>query len=79
MPAVSKAQWRAMKAAAAGKSTLGIPQSVGKEFAGGGLPSNVPERIKHPEGNEAPIRYGKKGADISGKYSMDDTSYHRKK
>src|SRR5690349_15041557 len=33
MPAVSKAQNRAMQAAAAGNSTLGIPQSVGKEFA----------------------------------------------
>jgi len=32
MPATSAAQFRAMKAAAAGKSTLGIPQAVGKEF-----------------------------------------------
>lgn len=32
MPSVSKKQARAMRAAAAGKSTLGIPQSVGKEF-----------------------------------------------
>jgi hypothetical protein len=31
-PPVSEAQRRAMHAAAAGKSTLGIPQSVGKEF-----------------------------------------------
>jgi len=32
MPATSAAQFRAMKAAAAGKSTLGIPPAVGKEF-----------------------------------------------
>lgn len=32
MPPKSKAQHRAMRAAAAGKSTLGIPASVGKEY-----------------------------------------------
>ena len=41
-PPVSEAQRRAMFAAASGKSTLGIPKSVGKEFAdadeGGKLP-----------------------------------------
>lgn len=34
MPAKSKAQFRAMQAAAHGKSTLGIPADVGKEFVG---------------------------------------------
>jgi hypothetical protein len=34
MPAKSEKQRRAMYAAAAGKSTLGIPVSVGKEFVG---------------------------------------------
>jgi len=33
MPSVSRAQQAAMHAAAAGKSTIGIPQSVGEEFA----------------------------------------------
>lgn len=33
MPATSKSQLRAMLAAAAGKSSLGIPASVGREFA----------------------------------------------
>ena len=33
MPAVSQAQARAMFAAKEGKSTIGIPQSVGAEFA----------------------------------------------
>lgn len=58
-PPVSEAQRRAMHAAAGGKSTLGIPKSVGKEFAeadkGGKLPekkkdkANKAESIKHPE------------------------------
>lgn len=42
MPPVSQAQRAAMRAAAAGKSTLGIPKKVGKEFdradKGGKLP-----------------------------------------
>lgn len=33
MPSVSEKQRKAMQAAAHGKSTLGIPASVGKEFA----------------------------------------------
>lgn len=33
MPSTSKAQHAAMEAAAHGKSTLGIPKKVGKEFA----------------------------------------------
>lgn len=36
MPAKTAKQGRAMAAAAAGKSTLGIPQSVGREFMGYG-------------------------------------------
>lgn len=50
MPPVSQAQRRAMRAAAAGKSTLGIPKKVGKEFSaadpGGKLPKRKPVR-KH--------------------------------
>ena len=48
MPPVSEAQRRAMFAAKSGKSTLGIPKKVGKEFAeadtGGKLPSVAPKR-----------------------------------
>jgi len=33
MPSVSRAQQKAMHAAARGKSTLGIPKKVGKEFS----------------------------------------------
>ena len=45
MPPVSQAQRGAMYAAAEGKSTLGIPKKVGKEFTkadtGGKLPKHV--------------------------------------
>src|SRR5215469_183139 len=48
MPPVSQSQRRAMWAAAAGHSNIGIPQSVGKEFAesdpGGKLPQRVHKR-----------------------------------
>jgi hypothetical protein len=50
MPAVSQAQRRAMFAAKAGKSTLGIPQKVGAEFVkadkGGKLPAKAPKKGK---------------------------------
>ena len=46
MPIVSEAQRKAMYAAAAGKSTLGIPKSVGKDFvAAGPASSNLPEKV----------------------------------
>jgi hypothetical protein len=47
MPIESKAQQRAMYAAKAGKSTLGIPQSVGADFvAAGPAKPKLPERKK---------------------------------
>lgn len=49
MPVVSKAQNAAMHAAAAGKSTLGIPQKVGKDFVAagpkGGSFAKLPEKV----------------------------------
>lgn len=48
MPNVSQAQRGAMGAAAAGKSTLGIPKKVGQEFmaadTGGKLPPYAPKK-----------------------------------
>lgn len=45
MPAKSQAQFRAMQAAAHGKSTLGIPKEVGVEFAAATpSPKNLPEK-----------------------------------
>jgi hypothetical protein len=47
MPIESKAQQRAMYAAAAGKSNIGIPKKVGKEFvAAGKAKPKLPERVK---------------------------------
>lgn len=46
MPIKSKAQQGAMYAAAAGKSTLGIPKKVGKEFVKAGLEKkNLPAKV----------------------------------
>lgn len=44
MPVESESQRRAMWAAAAGHSTLGIPKSVGKEFAKSDTGGKLPER-----------------------------------
>ena len=56
MPVVSEAQRRAMYAAKEGKSTLGIPKSVGEDFiaatpAGAKLPEKAPKQ-KKPLGEE---------------------------
>jgi hypothetical protein len=48
MPSVSRAQQQAMHAAAAGNSTLGIPQGVGEDFAAADHargPAKLPERV----------------------------------
>ncbi|MES0386037.1 MAG: hypothetical protein ABUJ98_15820 [Hyphomicrobium sp.] len=54
MPPRSEAQRKAMRAAAAGKSTMGIPKRVGKEFSkadkGGKLPRKA-KRITHKRQN----------------------------
>lgn len=47
MPAVSKAQNAAMHAAAQGKSTLGIPAAVGREFVGAQAPGSVKQLPLH--------------------------------
>lgn len=44
MPIVSQAQRGAMYSAAAGKSTLGIPKKVGKEFVATDKPGKLPKR-----------------------------------
>lgn len=46
MPMESKQQMKAMYAAAAGKSTLGIPRKVGKEFVKAGkAQANLPKKV----------------------------------
>jgi hypothetical protein len=49
MPSVSRAQQAAMHAAAAGNSTIGIPRSVGEDFAAADHargPAKLPARAK---------------------------------
>jgi hypothetical protein len=48
MPAKSEAQRKAMFAAAAGKSTLGIPKKVGKEFANADPGGKLPKKAQKP-------------------------------
>jgi hypothetical protein len=55
MPIKSQAQRGAMYAAKAGKSTLGIPQSVGAEFVKSDKPGKLPVR------KEGPRNYAKGG------------------
>jgi len=46
MPPRSENQRKAMYAAAAGKSTLGIPKKVGKEFVKADKPGKLPRKVK---------------------------------
>lgn len=55
MPPVSQKQRKAMYSAAAGKSKIGIPKSVGKEFTDSDKPGKLPEKA-----SKAAKRYGKK-------------------
>lgn len=52
-PPVSEAQRRAMHAAASGKSTLGIPASVGKDFADADKSGKLPEKKKKDKTEKA--------------------------
>jgi hypothetical protein len=55
MPIVSQAQRGAMYAAKEGRSTLGIPQSVGAEFVASDKGGKLPQR-KKPD--KKPLNYG---------------------
>jgi hypothetical protein len=46
MPPKSEAQRKAMAAAAHGKSTIGIPKSVGKDFIDADKGGKLPKRAK---------------------------------
>lgn len=63
MPSVSEQQRKAMFAAASGKSTLGIPKAVGKDFANADPGGKLPAKVK--DGKPAKSRserwYGRKG------------------
>lgn len=53
-PPVSQAQRAAMHAAAEGKSTLGIPKSVGQEFANADPGGKLPAKAKDETSRESP-------------------------
>lgn len=46
MPPKSQAQRKAMRAAAAGRSTLGIPRKVGVEYSKADKGGKLPKRVK---------------------------------
>jgi hypothetical protein len=50
MPPVSQQQRKAMFAAAAGKSTLGIPKKVGAEFVAADKGGKLPPKAKKGKG-----------------------------
>lgn len=52
MPPVSERQRKAMRAAAAGKSNLGIPQKVGREFSKADPGGKLPRRAKKHKGRK---------------------------
>lgn len=61
MPAKSKAQLRAMYAAASGHSTLGIPAKVGQEFVAAtpqSKRSSLMEQVKSHLGPKGKLRRG---------------------
>ena len=69
MPIKSQAQRGAMYAAAQGKSTLGIPKSVGKEFVASDKPGKLPPKVKPAKSSGGTPRFpplagmAKKGSD----------------
>lgn len=60
MPVVSKSQNAAMHAAAQGKSTLGIPASVGKDFVAASHGMNIKKLPEHKKSAKAkmPVTFG---------------------
>lgn len=56
MPPRSEKQRRAMQAAAHGKSTIGIPKSVGQEFAASDPGGKLPMRKKKKGANQFAIK-----------------------
>jgi hypothetical protein len=59
MPPVSQAQRGAMYAAAAGKSTLGIPKKVGAEFVAADQPGKLPAHKANPNKKKPTLRIGR--------------------
>jgi hypothetical protein len=75
MPILSKAQQGAMYSAAAGQSTLGIPQSVGKDFVAagpaGGSFAKLPAKKKTPDKMKAAYKRGRISDKVMAKHGYD--------
>jgi hypothetical protein len=76
MPIKSKAQFRAMQAAAHGTSTLDIPQSVGKEFVAAGPASGsfkkLPEKKKPSDKMKDAHRRGRISDKVMAKHGYGE-------
>ena len=59
MPPVSEKQSKAMRAAASGKSTLGIPKSVGQEFSDADPGGKLPKKKKESANKSVRLKKGK--------------------
>lgn len=78
MPSVSRAQDRAMHAAEEGKSTLGIPARVGKEFTQAQEPGSVKNLPEHV-GKKLPSGAAKKRVDSLRKRGLISDKEHSKR
>ena len=70
MPSVSKRQHNAMEAAAHGKSTLGIPAKVGREFT-------AADKAKHEHMAERK-KAGATTKQVAGEFGTSKTTAHRR-
>lgn len=68
MPPTSRAQQKAMYAAAEGKSKLGIPQSVGKEFTQAPQPKGLPAKAPSAPKPARPVIKRRKSANAQGEH-----------
>ena len=57
MPSKSESQRRAMQAAAHGKSTIGIPKKVGKEFAQADANKTTRQMVKDAKSGKGTLTY----------------------
>lgn len=79
MPSVSRAQQQAMHAAAEGRGTIGIPQSVGEEFAAADHargPAKLPARAPKSDFHKAMQSHGV--AKGSGEHKRHPSTSHYK-
>lgn len=71
MPVVSKAQNRAMQAAKAGNSTLGIPAKVGAEFTAPMAPGSVKKLPERAASSPRVDKMRKRGLISNSRFGQD--------